>query len=263
MATLFIVFGSICLAILAGAGLAWVLNLFGVIGLDPSQKKILDRAFGVGLVGGLATAGAAYFTLPKDGPARASPGPPVAEEEVQPSSERIAGPPSETPEGPVDPSPDPEGPPTPVQPQPATCKPAAHPEFLAEWAAAALGTPPTFRCAIAAPYPPCVAELREKPLADIAREAALACGADLLAFRKKHIASAYSAKLGYQDNLDAAEASLRNPRNPEEQAQLAYVSNELGRMNGPLWTDFIALDRRSSADMQLCQLNASRCLPPG
>lgn len=72
MVTLFLVFGGICLAIMAGAGLAWVLSLFGVVKLSPEQAKVLNRVFGGGLLGALATAGGALFTLPKDEP---GPGP--------------------------------------------------------------------------------------------------------------------------------------------------------------------------------------------
>jgi hypothetical protein len=149
---------------------------------------------------------------------------------------------------------------TPATPQPATCRPATHPEFLAEWATAALGTPPTFRCAIAAPYPVCIADLRETQLSEISREAALACGAQLLAFRQTHISTAYAAKQSYQDKLDAAEAGLRNPRNPEEAARSSYVGVEIKRMNGDLWKDFIALDQRSRSDMLACQSSTQRCL---
>jgi hypothetical protein len=68
MLTLFVVFGGICIAIMAGAGLAWVLSLFGVVKLNPEQAKVLNRVFGGGLLGALATAGGALFTLPKDEP---------------------------------------------------------------------------------------------------------------------------------------------------------------------------------------------------
>lgn len=257
-----VIFQIICLIIFAAAGLAWVLNLFGRIALDPDQKKILNTAFGVSVIGGLAaTVGPGFFepdgptapngpaattTAPSSGPASGASGA-VASPSTPPTAKPVT--PTDTPT-----------PPAPSTPTPTACRPAAHPEFLTEWATAALGTPPTFRCAIAAPYPVCIADLRETQFAEISREAALSCGAQLLAFRQTHISPAYAAKLTYQDNLDAAEAGLRNPRNVEEAARRNYIIAEITRMNGVLWKDFTALDQRSKTDMLACQTDANRCL---
>lgn len=232
--------------ILAAAGLAWLLDMYKLIELDPEQRKILNQAFGVSLLGGLGVAGAALFTPDKDEP---GPGP----------SPTLTG----APTAPATASPDlPTPTPTPTSPtpQPVSCKPAAHPVEFAEWATPVLGTPPTFRCAIGAPYPPCLAELREQPREAITQEVLRTCGADLLAFRQTHIGPAYAAKTRYQDNLDAAEASLRAPRNADDVRRRAYVINEIARMNGTLWTDFIALDQRSRNDMLACQSASLQCL---
>ena len=247
------VFMWLCLALFAAAAVIWLLDMVGVLTIrTDAQRTMLNASLGTTLLGGMASfAVGAFFTPPGDAAVPPEPA-------VTPSA-----PPPATPTMPLDgpAAPDnPATPPAPVPPQPAVCKPAAHPAILAEWAAAALGTPPTFRCAIAAPYPGCVAEMRELPLAEIARDTALTCGAELRAFRQLHIASAYAAKRGYQDNLDAAEASLRSPRNVEETAQQSYVAREIERMNGTLWKDFTALDQRSRNDMLACQSDVQRCL---
>ncbi len=71
--SLSVVFQIICLVIVAAAGIAWVLNLYGRIELDPDQKKILNAAFGVSVVGGLAaTVGPGFFN-PVEPPAASSP----------------------------------------------------------------------------------------------------------------------------------------------------------------------------------------------
>lgn len=98
MVTLFVVFGGICLAIMAGAGLAWVLSLFGVVKLSPEQAKVLNRVFGGGLLGALATAGGALFTLPKDEPGpEPEPTPTVAPTTTPTPTPTLEDPPTDAP----------------------------------------------------------------------------------------------------------------------------------------------------------------------
>jgi hypothetical protein len=253
------VFMWLCLALFGATGVIWLLDMVGVLTIrTPTQRKILNAALGTTLIGGMASfAVSTFFTPPaadKDEPVT----PPTAVPSAPPSG-AIAASPVAADSSPVaapSSAPDP-GPPV---PQPSSCKPAAHPAEFAEWATPILGTPPTFRCAIGAPYPTCLAELREKPREGITQEDARACGDALLAFRRVHITPAYAAKNNYQDNLDAAEASLRAPRNEEDIKRRAYVIREIGRMNGTLWTDFTALDQRSKVDMLACQSGVQRCI---
>jgi hypothetical protein len=248
------VFMWLCLALFAAAAVIWLLDMVGVVTIRSSaQRTMLNASLGTTLLGGMASfAVSAFFTSDGATGAGAAQAQTGGQEASAPAPG--AGPPPSPPSSALPPAA-----PTPPPAQTA-CRPAAHPAALADWAAVDLGTPPTFRCAIAAPYPVCIADLRELPRAEIAHEAALACGAALLAFRKTHISAAYAAKLSYQDNLDAAEASLRTPRNADEQARRSYVITEIGRMNGELWKDFTALDQRSKTDMLACQSNAQRCL---
>jgi hypothetical protein len=241
-------FKWICLALFTAAAVIWLLDMIGKVTIrSGTQRTMLNASLGTTLLGGMASFAVEAFFSPTQADAAA----PV---DASSAAAASAAPPA------ADPSSASPSAPAPATPQPATCRPAAHPAALAEWAAVALDTPPTFRCAIGAPYPACMAELREKPRADISLEAARACGADLLAFRKTHVGPAYAAKIGYQDNLDAAEVSLRTARTEDEVKRREYVVNEIARMNGPLWKDFTALDQRSRADMLACQSNALRCL---
>lgn len=48
-------FQLVCLVIFAAAGFAWILNVYRQIELDPDQTKLLNAAFGVSVVGGLAS----------------------------------------------------------------------------------------------------------------------------------------------------------------------------------------------------------------
>jgi hypothetical protein len=235
-------FKWICLALFTAAAVIWLLDMIGKVTIrSGAQRAMLNASLGTTLLGGMASFAVETFFSPAQADAVAPVAAPIAAAAT------------------ASPAPAEQSAQT-VTPQPATCRPAAHPAALAEWASAELDTPPTFRCAIGAPYPACIAELREKPHADISQEAARACGADLLAFRKTHVGPAYAAKIGYQDNLDAAEASLRSARTEEEVMRRDYVVNEIARMNGPLWKDFTALDQRSRADMLACQSNALRCV---
>lgn len=261
--SLLLVFQAICLSIFAAAGLAWVLNLFRKIELDADQKKILNTAFGVSVVGGLAaTVGPGILDSDR------------ADEQAgigQPNPAAIAQPikspaalPTTVPSNPAIPSP---GEPTsaltdaaPTLKSEAACKAFDHPPSLAQWANDALGTPPTFRCATLAPYPPCLEELRSRSLPEISGESARSCGDSLLAFRRTHISPVYAAKFAYQDNLDAAEASLRMPRDAEEESRRDHVVAEIARMNGLAWRDFTVIDKRSRTDMLACQSKAQRCL---
>jgi hypothetical protein len=243
------VFMWICLALFGATAMIWLLDMVGVVTIrTAAQRKMLNASLGTTLIGGMAGFAVSSFFTETDREKPAAP----------PTATPVAV--AETPTAAPTSAPDPSPSANPAAPRPAACKPAAHPAEYAEWAAAALGTPPTFRCAIGAPYPACLAELREKPREAITQDAALACGADLLAFRKAHIGPAYAAKISYQDNLDAAEASLRAPRNDDDVKRRAYVINEIARMNGPLWTDFTTLDQRSRGDMLACQSASLRCI---
>lgn len=250
----------LCLALFAAAGMIWLLDMVGVLTIRTSaQRTMLNASLGTTLLGGMASfAVEAFFTPPPGPPGQSTPTAAQSGPAPVPSS---AGSPTPTPSA-AD-SPAPSGSPTPPAPPPppqAACQQAAHPPRLADWATAALGTPPSFRCAIAAPYPDCIADLRGRDLAEISRGAARACGDDLLAFRRTQISPAYAAKQSYQDNLDAAEASLRTPRSGEEEDHRDYVIAEIARMNGRAWQDFTALDQRSRGDMLACQADTQRCL---
>jgi hypothetical protein len=242
----------LCLALFGAAGVIWLLDMARVLTIrSPAQRKMLNASLGTTLIGGMASfAVSTFFTNPDQG-AAAPASPPTLAAPVA-AAEMSAPEPTS--------APTPATPSAPATPQPAACKPAAHPADFAPWAAPALGTPPTFRCAIGAPYPACLAELREKPREAITQDAALACGADLLAFRKAHIGPAYAAKIDYQDKLDAAEARLRAPRDEDDVKRRSYVINEIARMNGTLWKDFTALDQRSRNDMLACQSSVLRCI---
>lgn len=249
-------FKWICLGLFTATAVIWLLDMIGVVKIQsPAQRTILNAALGTTLIGGMASFAVTSF-FPGGNPSSPAPtGPPsAASVSAAATATPIAA--ADTP-APAPPSAPVSGPTT---PQTASCKPAAHPAEFAEWATRKLETPPTFRCAIGAPYPACLAELREQPRETITQEAALACGDELLAFRRKHITTAYAAKKDYQDNLDAAEASLRAPRNEDDVRRRAYVIREIDRMNGTLWADFTALDQRSKADMLACQSASLRCL---
>lgn len=203
----------LCLALFAAAAVIWLLDMVGVLTIRTStQRTMLNASLGTTLLGGMASFAVGTFFTPLPKPSDPST-PSAAPSGVQSPAATPAATGSPTN------SPTPGQSPTPPVPPPsqAACQQAAHPPRLAEWATTALGTPPSFRCAIAAPYPGCVAELRGRDLAEISREAARACGAELIDFRRTYISSAYAAKLTYQDKLDAAEASLRAPRNVEEE----------------------------------------------
>ncbi|WP_287278875.1 hypothetical protein [Ralstonia sp.] len=244
------VFMWICLALFGATAVIWLLDMVRVVTIrTPAQRTMLNASLGTTLIGGMASFAVSTF-FAGDGKAVAPPSTPSASATPVSTAAPLAA--ADTP-APVPPS-------APPAPQPASCKPAAHPVEFTEWATPVLGTPPTFRCAIGAPYPPCLAELREQPREAVTQEVLRACGADLLAFRQTHIGPAYAAKTRYQDNLDAAEASLRAPRNAEDVRRRAYVINEIARMNGTLWTDFIALDQRSRNDMLACQSASLLCL---
>lgn len=248
-------FKWICLALFTAAAVIWLLDMIGAVKIQSTaQRTILNTALGTTLIGGMASFAVTSFFPGGDTP----PAPPTAAPSAPATATETAAPLAAT-DTPA-PAPPSDSPSAPLTPQPVSCKPAAHPVEFAEWATPALGTPPTFRCAIGAPYPPCLAELREQPREAITQEVLRACGADLLAFRQTHIGPAYAAKTRYQDNLDAAEASLRAPRNAEDVRRRAYVINEIARMNGTLWTDFIALDQRSRNDMLACQSASLQCL---
>jgi hypothetical protein len=243
-------FMGLCLALFGAAAVIWLLDMARVLTIrSPAQRKMLNASLGTTLIGGMASfAVGSFFTPPDKDKA----------EPATPSDAALAVTPLAA-DGAPSPAPS-SSPVTPPPPQPTGCKPAAHPADFAEWASAALGTPPTFRCAIGAPYPPCLAELREKPREAITQEAARTCGDELRAFRRTHITPAYAAKKNYQDNLDAAEAALRAPRDEEDVQRQAYVIREIDRMNGTLWADFTALDQRSKADMVACQTATLRCI---
>lgn len=246
----------LCLALFGATAAIWLLDMVGVVTIrTPAQRKILNASLGTTLIGGMASFAVSSFFTP-GGSGTSTPAVPPTN---GPSAPQTASPPIGTP--PPDASP--SGPASPPPLQPAACKPAAHPAELAEWATATLDTPPTFRCAIGAPYPVCIAELREAPREAITQDAARACGADLLAFRRTNISPAYAAKIHYQDNLDAAEASLRSPRDETDVKRRAYVINEIARMNGTLWRDFTALDQRSRTDMLACQSATLLCITEG
>ncbi len=247
----------------AAVSVIWLLDMVGVLTIrSPSQRTILNSALGVTLLGGLASIVVAAFDSPQqDTPVPREPVTPAATPSATPATPPVAAGSDSAPPKPraASPAATPEPPTTASMPQTA-CQQATHPPRLTEWATPALGTPPSFRCAIAAPYPSCTVDLRERNRAEISRAAARACGAELLAFRRTHISPAYAAKLTYQDNLDAAEASLRNPRNTDEEDQRDYVIAEIARMNGRAWAEFTDLDQRSRSDMLACQSNDQRCL---
>ncbi|MDP5103688.1 MAG: hypothetical protein NWP98_07155 [Erythrobacter sp.] len=260
------VFMWACLGLFLAAGAIWLLDMAGALTIrSPAQRTMLNAALGTTLLGGMASFAVATFFPPPPStpepakqPEPATPiAPPAGPVPTPPGGEGATPAPSSTNTAAPGATPSPQVPPAPSQ---TACRLAAHPPRLAEWANATLSTPPSFRCAITAPYPACVAELRERDVAEISREAARACGADVINFRRSHISSAYAAKLTYQDNLDAAEASLRIPRNVEEEDRRDYVVAEIARMNGQAWRDFTALDQRSKLDMLLCQTDAKRCL---
>lgn len=244
------VFMWLCLALFGATAVIWLLDMVGVLTIrTPAQRKMLNASLGTTLIGGMASfAVSSFFTPPSESEAKPAMPPDTMH---TPTPVAADGAPSPVPSS---------SPATPSPLQPSACKPAAHPAEFAEWASSALGTPPTFRCAIGAPYPDCLAELREQPRETITQEAARACGDALRAFRRVHITAAYAAKKDYQDNLDAAEASLRAPRDEDDAKRRGYVVNEIARMNGTLWTDFTALDQRSRNDMLACQSASLRCI---
>lgn len=247
------VFMWLCLALFGATAVVWLLDMVGVLTIrTPAQRKMLNASLGTTLIGGMASfAVGSFFTLPGEGKAE-----PAARPDTALAATPVAA------DGSPSPAPS-ASPATPAPLQPTACRPAAHPADFAAWASTELGTPPTFRCAIGAPYPTCLAELREQPRETITQDAALACGDALRAFRRVHITPAYAAKKDYQDNLDAAEASLRAPRNEDDVKRRGYVINEIARMNGTLWTDFTALDQRSRNDMLACQSASLRCITEG
>lgn len=148
--------------------------------------------------------------------------------------------------------------------QPAEPGALTIPAEVRAWADRALGPRPVLAAVVGGHYPACAAQLRARPVADIALSDARACRQELNRFNDTRLVAYFNLKRPYDHKLEEQGELLGgNGLTSEEVPQFNYVRAEIARLTGEEWDRVVELQQQTMGDIARCARTRCSALRTG